>query len=160
MSGFANGSLPDEELLLRRFNRHNPDHCATIDQGTQSIRLTSGCLSWDREPEDVSMKALVFGISVYRDAVLHQLGLAREAILEPPRFVGIGGLTARDARAAGDVGSPNPVDVIADPQPSQGTGRDHNAAHALITVPGETSRNQRRKLASRIAGRLSILVGA
>lgn len=143
--------LDDAELLLRRYDPMNTDHIA-FDQQTGQPTFRSGCLRWDREPDDPSRPADFHGISVTRDAILAAEGIPRRRTLQPPRYTGLAGVTAGQVRES----STQTVSALAveDPLPANSEGDAHNLAHALIRVDGSASRNQRDRVASNVARRM------
>lgn len=153
MSNVAVEQAPvdDPELVLRRYNPNNADH-RTINQQTGEVTIRSGCLVWDREPEDRDAQVDYYGISVFRDAILIGMGIERSRVLQPPNYTGLLGLTATQVRQSSTPSTT--ADVVADPLPVTGEHDIHNVAHALIRVGGNTSRNQRDRVASNIAKRM------
>ncbi|WP_141004727.1 hypothetical protein [Nocardioides humi] len=75
--------VSQHELLLRRYSPVNPNHI-TKDEGTGKPVLNWSALEFDED-----------GCSVYREKLLLEDGLTRDAILDPP-YVGIATTMAAD----------------------------------------------------------------
>lgn len=125
--------LRGDELLLRRYDPNNLGH-TVVDQGTNQRRIASGALRFDSEPDLPD----VLGCSVYRDQELIRLGLARDAVLDNPRWR-IAGVHVDQVRSVTRTGTQTHLsfDAIADPADVDLHPRE--AAHALITIPIDTS---------------------
>lgn len=146
-------------MLLRRFDPENRKHY-DIDQAgpERPPSLRAGFLRFDRYPEgETELPPVYFGCSVFRDAVLEEMCIPRSHVLLA-QYVGLAGITAEDARATGAGSNANPVDAIADPQPSvESDGSDtYQAAHALITLT-PMSRGQRDKFITKICRRMRVI---
>lgn len=115
--------VSQNELLLRRYSPTNPDHITT-DEGTGKAVLNWSALEFDED-----------GCSVYREELLLEDGLNRDAILDPP-YVGIATTTAAEVeRFSVQTGAVTvqPFYVVASPRtepPPVPTDR----AHASIRV--------------------------
>jgi hypothetical protein len=133
----ANGdSLPDQELVIRRFDPTNASHFTTDDAGLPA-RLRQSALRFD----DMGGPA---GCSVYQDSKLGSMGLARQDCVEATNaHWQLAGTTAGTVRSVKRVTVPNdnPFDVVEDAYP-EGLPAQHprDGAHALVThgpeVPG------------------------
>lgn len=122
--------LPDEEMVLRRYNPSRLDHVIR-DEGMDSYRLRSGAVSLRRDED---------GVSVYRERILRCQGLPNSAIIEP-MYSGIARAQVERIRAQAD-----PLDVVSDPWPHGRTPMpNRDLAHALVVAPPALTRSATRR---------------
>jgi hypothetical protein len=152
--------LAGGELLLRRFDPDSSGHF-DIDQEypEQPPQLRPKALRFDRTPKNISgLPAQFFGCSVFRRALLDQMGLPYSVVLEPP-FVGLAEVSADDARKVGQDQTPNPIDAVEDLiTPLWADGSDlYNVSHGLITFSKSLTGTQRDRLATKLCRKMRIL---
>lgn len=133
-------AVSDSELIVRRFNPHNPEHYTSVvvDEGdSPRYQLTNG--AFDGFSVD--------GCSVYRDVVLQKANIDRSDLLQPPKYICLAEATVADVEGVvlkGQGGASSyPFVVRPDAYPARESPERSDVAHALIQIDVSTKADRR-----------------